>query len=54
MDKRILILRRVIIFLILKKKNLTWLFNRYIRTSSKEYTTKVLNNRMIHLTNDAV
>jgi tubulin monoglycylase TTLL3/8 len=31
-----------------------WYDEGYIRTSSKEFTTKNLKNRMIHLTNDAV
>ena len=31
-----------------------WYEEGYIRTSSKEFTTKNLKNRMIHLTNDAV
>jgi len=26
----------------------------YIRTSSREYNTKKLNNKLIHLTNDAI
>ena len=31
-----------------------WYQEGYIRTSSKEFTLKNLNNRMVHLTNDAV
>ena len=31
-----------------------WYKDGYIRTSSKEFTVKNLENRMIHLTNDAV
>jgi hypothetical protein len=31
-----------------------WYEEGYIRTASKEFTTKNLKNRMIHLTNDAV
>ena len=31
-----------------------WYEQGYIRTSCKQYTTKNLKNRMIHLTNDAV
>lgn len=31
-----------------------WYEEGYIRTSSKQFTTKNLKNRMIHLTNDAV
>ena len=31
-----------------------WYKEGYIRTSSKEYTTKNLNNKAIHLTNDAI
>ena len=31
-----------------------WYQEGYIRTSSKEFTVKNLDNKMIHLTNDAV
>lgn len=31
-----------------------WYADGYIRTSSEEYNPNDLNNRMIHLTNDAV
>lgn len=31
-----------------------WYQEGYIRTSSKEFTTKNLDNKLIHLTNDAV
>lgn len=31
-----------------------WYQEGYIRTSSKEYNTKNLDNRSIHLTNDSV
>lgn len=31
-----------------------WYQEGYIRTSSKEFSTKNLQNKMVHLTNDAV
>ncbi len=31
-----------------------WYRDGYVRTSSKEYSLKNLENRMVHLTNDAV
>lgn len=31
-----------------------WYIDGYIRTSTKEFTLKNLDNRMIHLTNEAV
>jgi hypothetical protein len=31
-----------------------WYKDGYVRTSSKEYTTKNLDNKLIHLTNDAI
>ena len=46
--KGILILAWVIYF------KTTLRINRYIRTSSSKYNSKLLDNKMIHLTNDAV
>ena len=31
-----------------------WYEEGYIRTSSKEFNLKHLNNKMVHLTNDAI
>ena len=31
-----------------------WYEEGYVRTTSKEYTLKNLDNKLIHLTNDAV
>lgn len=31
-----------------------WYRDGYVRTSSKEYTIKNLDNKLVHLTNDAI
>ncbi len=31
-----------------------WYKEGYVRTSSKEYTIKNLDNKLVHLTNDAI